>query len=86
MRKDKQGKTLVVAMNLTPVPRYGYQIGVNQAGVYTEVFNTDWDIYGGSHVRNQGDIFTQEPGWDFKPYKIQVVLPPLSMVCFQLKK
>ena len=86
MRKDKQGKTLVVAMNLTPVPRYDYQIGVNQAGVYTEVFNTDLDIYGGSHVRNQGDIFTQEPGWDFKPYKIQVVLPPLSMVCFQLKK
>jgi len=85
MRKDKKGHTLVVAMNLTPVPRYDYKIGVNEAGTYSEVLNTDRAIYGGSDVHNLDTIPSVEPGWDFKKYQIKVVLPPLSMVCFQLK-
>lgn len=85
MRKDKKGNTLIVAMNLTPIPRYDYKIGVNQSGVYHEVLNTDSEIYGGSGVHNLDEIHTLEPGWDFKPYQIKVVLPPLSMVCFQVK-
>lgn len=85
MRKDKKGNTLIVAMNLTPIPRYDYKIGVNQSGVYHEVLNTDSEIYGGSGVHNLDEIHTLEPGWDFKPYQIKVVLPPLSMVCFQIK-
>jgi 1,4-alpha-glucan branching enzyme len=85
MRKDKKGNTLIVAMNLTPIPRYDYKIGVNQSGVYHEVLNTDSEIYGGSGVHNTDEIHTLEPGWDFKPYQIKVVLPPLSMVCFQIK-
>ncbi len=86
MRKDKKGNALIVAMNLTPIPRYDYKIGVNQSGVYSEVFNTDSEIYGGSGVHNLDKIYTLEPGWDFKPYQIKVVLPPLSMVCFQIKE
>ncbi len=78
--------TLVVACNFTPVPRYNYRIGVNQSGIYEEVFNSDAPIYGGSGVCNTGDIQTEEPGWNFKEYAIQVVLPPLSVVCFRLKK
>jgi 1,4-alpha-glucan branching enzyme len=79
-------EALVVACNFTPVPRYNYRIGVNQSGIYEEVFNSDAFIYGGSGVCNTGDIQTEEPGWNFKEYALQVVLPPLSVVCFRLKK
>ncbi|MBQ4471895.1 MAG: 1,4-alpha-glucan branching protein GlgB [Alphaproteobacteria bacterium] len=86
MRKDTRGHSLVVACNFTPVPRYNYRIGVNESGVYREVFNSDDKTYGGSGVSNQGDLRTEDPGWNFKPYALQVVLPPLAVVVFELKK
>ncbi|MDY6407266.1 MAG: 1,4-alpha-glucan branching protein GlgB [Pseudomonadota bacterium] len=85
IRHDKKNnESLVVACNFTPVPRYNYRIGVNESGIYREVFNSDLKIYGGSDVKNIGDIQTEEPGWNFKKYDIQVVLPPLAVVCFKL--
>ncbi len=81
----KNNESIVVACNFTPVPRYNYRIGVNESGIYREVFNSDLGVYGGSDVKNVGDIQTEEPGWNFKQYDIQVVLPPLSVVCFKLE-
>ncbi len=85
MRKDKQGNRLIVGCNFTPVPRYNYRIGVEQKGTYQEVFNTDLARFNGSDTKNIGDIQTEEPGWNFKPYAIRVVLPPLAVVVFQIK-
>ncbi|MGN0919719.1 MAG: 1,4-alpha-glucan branching protein GlgB [Alphaproteobacteria bacterium] len=85
MRKDKKGHTLIVACNFTPVPRYNYRIGVNERGVYQEVMNTDLKRFGGSDTKNTGDIQTEEPGWNFRPFAIRVVLPPLAVVVFQVK-
>ena len=75
----------MVACNFTPVPRYNYRIGVNESGIYREIFNSDNEIYGGSGIKNEGDIQTEDPGWNFKKYDIQVVLPPLAIVCFKLE-
>lgn len=86
MRKDNQGHTLVVACNFTPVPRYNYRIGVNEAGVYQEVFNSDEKTFGGSGVVNRGELRTEDPGWNFKPFALQVALPPLAVVVFELKQ
>lgn len=85
MRKDKEGNALVVACNFTPVPRQNYRIGVNEAGVYQEVFNSDRSEFFGSGIENKGDIATGE-GWNFKPHAITVHLPPLAVVVYQLKK
>lgn len=85
MRKDKSGNRLIVACNFTPVPRYNYRVGVDQKGIYQEVFNTDLARFNGSDTRNIGNIQTEEPGWNFKPYAIRIVLPPLAVVVFQLK-
>ena len=85
MRKDKNGNQLIVGCNFTPVPRYNYRIGVDKKGTYREVFNTDLAKYNGSDTKNVGDIQTEEPGWNFKPYAIRVVLPPLAVVVFQIK-
>lgn len=85
MRKDKKGNSLIVACNFTPVPRQGYKIGVNEAGEYEEVFNSDARQFFGSGIENKGKITTGE-GWNFKPYALTVHLPPLATVVYQLKK
>ena len=87
MRKGTQETdTFIVACNFTPIPRYNYRIGVNDEGMYEEVFNSDDIRYHGTNVHNIGELQTESPGWNFKPFALQIVLPPLGIVVFQLKK
>ena len=81
MRKSDD-ETLVVACNFTPVPRLGYRLGVNEKGVYKQIFNSDDLKYAGSGVGSYGDIHASD-GWHFKPYAITVDLPPLAVVVFK---
>lgn len=75
--------TLVFIVNATPVVRGGYRIGVNAAGWYEEVLNTDAQTYGGSNVGNWGGRHAEPWGWQGKPYSILVDLPPLSVTAFR---
>lgn len=87
MRKGSNPKdNLIIACNFTPVPRYDYKIGVTETGVYEQLFNSDDLKYAGSGVGNYQNLQALEPGWNFKPYRLQVVLPPLSVVVFKLKE
>ncbi len=45
---------MVAVFNFTPVPRYGYLVGVDRAGDWTEIANSDASEYGGSGVGNRG--------------------------------
>ena len=47
------------SLNFTPVPRDGYRIGVPGAGAYTELLNSDGEVYGGSNFGNGGVVFTE---------------------------
>ena len=71
--------------SFTPVVRENYQIGVNKAGIYEEIFNSDSLKYGGSGVTNGSNIQSGD-GWNFKPYGITVNLPPLSVTVYRLKE
>ena len=81
MRKSDD-ETLIVACNFTPVPRHGYRLGVNEKGVYKQIFNSDDLKYAGSGVGRYDDIHSSE-GWHFKPHAITVDLPPLAVVVFK---
>ncbi|MBR6730062.1 MAG: 1,4-alpha-glucan branching protein GlgB [Alphaproteobacteria bacterium] len=85
MRKDKAGNSLIIACNFTPVVRYDYKIGVNEAGEYEEIFNSDAAQFGGSGLVNNDKIQAGE-GWNFKPFALKVTLPPLGVVVYRLKK
>ena len=85
MRKNKAGEALIIACNFTPVVRKDYRIGVNLAGEYEEILNSDDTCFAGSGVINKELIETSD-GWNFKPYSITVTLPPLGVSVFQLKK
>ena len=82
IRTDKKGGNLIVLINFAPVTRHEYRIGVPEAGVYTEVFNSDLPEYGGWGTRNE-DVEAEEiPAHGFK-HSISFTAPPLAMVCFR---
>ncbi len=77
-RANDPNDAMVVICNFTPVPRYGYRIGVPQSGFYREVINTDSEVYGGSNIGNQGGVWAQHQGFGGHPYYIDVTIPPLG--------
>ena len=69
---------VLVVCNFTPVPRYGYRLGVPQGGAWREVLNTDAGAYGGSNVGNGGAIQAETvPSHDL-PASLLLTLPPLA--------
>ena len=66
--------------NFTPVVRHNYRIGVPGPGVYREVLNTDWERFGGSGVRNDGDLWTDRVEMHGRRQSLSLTLPPLAVV------
>ncbi len=79
LRKGNAGELMAIVLNLTPVPRHGYRIGVPVAGRYREVLNSDSEYYGGGNLGNgSGDLVTEERPWMGRPYSLALTLPPLA--------
>ena len=86
IRRARNGAFVVVALNLTPVPRVNYRIGVPQAGVYRELLNSDSVFYSGSNVNNGEGVTTQDQPWMGQPHSMLIKLPPLAGVIFSSSK
>ncbi|MHB8691792.1 MAG: 1,4-alpha-glucan branching protein GlgB [Solirubrobacteraceae bacterium] len=79
LRKSRDGKRVLAAVaNLSPVPRYGYRVGLPQAGRWRELLNTDSSRYGGGDVGNLGSVEAEPLKWHNQPYSAPVTLPPLG--------
>ena len=80
-RTDRaQKKHLVCISNLSPVPRYGFRVGLPKAGTYTEVVNTDAANYGGGNVGNMGKVKAEKIPWHGLDHSAMVTLPPLGTI------
>jgi len=77
LRRARDGSTVVVLCNFTPVPRPGHRVGVPSAGVWREAINTDAVIYGGSGVGN-GPMASGPMPWQGQAQSITVNVPPLG--------
>ena len=73
---------LIIALNLTPIPRENYRFGVSKIGTWKEIFNSDDKKYWGSGMKND-DKPTEAKTSHWKSNSIEVKLPPLSMVVFK---
>jgi 1,4-alpha-glucan branching enzyme len=69
---------VVVVSNFTPVPRYDYRLGVPVNGMWRELLNSDAEMYGGSNLGNAGLVSASEESWSYRPYSIELLVPPLS--------
>ena len=84
-RRAPGANPVVVVLNMTPVPRYDYRIGVPLAGRWREAVNTDSAIYGGSNVGNSGGIDSEpNPAHGFGQ-SLNLVLPPLAALVLQIE-
>ena len=78
LRLARDGSYVVVILNLTPMPRHGYRIGVPAAGNYREAFNSDSRHYGGGDMGNEGTLVATDQGWMGRPASLVLTLPPLA--------
>ena len=76
-RAEGEGPVIVV-VNMTPVPRERYRIGVPRAGFWRELLNTDAELYGGSNLGNSGGLVAEEIPTHGRTHSLELVLPPLA--------
>lgn len=76
---------LVAVCNFTPEVRHGYRIGVPEKGSYIEVFNSDDEAFGGSGVKNEGEIKTEDVKWHDRDQSIVLTIPPMATIYLRHK-
>ena len=86
IRRDDKGKELICVINFSPVRRTGYLVGVEQSGVYEEIFNTDEERFGGSGITNPGPLHTYKAPQHGKDRSLRLDLPPLGAVFLRIKR
>ena len=77
-RRSSKGERIIVISNFTPVPRHDYRIGVNVAGQYHEILNTDSSFYEGSNLGNCGAVESEAIPSHGRDNSISVSIPPLA--------
>jgi 1,4-alpha-glucan branching enzyme len=81
LRLGKDGRRLLACVcNLSPVPRFGYRVGLPRGGAWREILNTDSAFYGGSGIGNLGAVAAEPVPWHEQPFSAEVNLPPLAVV------
>ena len=84
VRRDGTGRSAIIVVNMTPVPRPGYRLGVPDAeagSAWREALNSDSAFYGGGNLGNGGAPIPVEPIPTGRHWRsLGLVLPPLAAV------
>jgi 1,4-alpha-glucan branching enzyme len=84
VRQDPERRSETMAiLNLTPVPRFRYRVGLPRRGKWREVINSDAAVYGGSNVGNLGGVIAKEQTCHGQPFSAEFTLPPLSIIALK---
>ena len=82
-RGNDESESVLVVFNFTPVPRWGYRVGVPWGGEWKEILNSDGSLYGGSGQGNLGGAIADEKPMHGRSHSITISLPPLALVAFR---
>lgn len=87
IRKSKKKKDfLIIILNMTPVERQDFPIGVPYQGSYKEIWNTEMQEFGGTWKEHNPDQLTEEVPFKEYPYRIKTVVPALGALILQPDK
>ncbi len=75
LRRAGDSSVVLVASNMTPVPRYNYRIRVDREGGWRELLNSDSSHYGGGNLGNGGRIVAYPT---HSGAELSLTLPPLA--------
>ena len=83
LRRDREGRALIAAVNFSPVGQGEYRFGVPPKKTYREVFSTDLPEYGGTgDWRNEKSIEVLPIPSHGREQSVCVKLPPLGAAFF----
>ena len=83
LRRDREGRALIAAVNFSPVGQGEYRFGVPSKKTYREVFSTDLPEYGGTgDWRNEKSIEVLPIPSHGREQSLCVKLPPLGAAFF----
>lgn len=83
IRQKPDGTAPVLTiLNLTPLPRPGYRVGVPRGGFWREILNSDATRYGGSGVGNAEGVTAEAYQVHSQPFSAPFQLPPLGICVF----
>lgn len=86
IRKGENEKdNVIIVLNLTPVPRENYRIGLPKSGSLKQVFNSDDKKYYGTGEYKNTKLTAEEKEWNNRQHSLELTLPPLSMIAFKYK-
>jgi len=74
---------LVIVLNMTPVVRYDFRIGVTDAGKWKVIFNSDDKHFWGSGIGNDNTLNSEAIGWHGRDNSINITVPPLAGLVFK---
>ena len=81
LRHGRHGTApVLVACNLTPVPRLRHRVGVPRGGRWRELANSDAPAYGGSGMGNLGGVDAEPIASHGHAQSLALTLPPLAVV------
>ncbi|WP_179349025.1 1,4-alpha-glucan branching protein GlgB [Winogradskyella pacifica] len=87
IRKGNEEKDdVIIACNMTPVPKENYKIGVPRKGKLKEIFNSDLKKYFGTGQYKNKINKTKADAWHFRDDSVDIDIPPLGMVAFRYVK
>jgi 1,4-alpha-glucan branching enzyme len=79
--RDRSDQLLVI-LNLTPVVRDRYSLGLPAPGRWAEVLNSDAECYGGSNLGNRGCVIAEPDASHSLRNRAVFLLPPLAVLVF----
>ena len=82
VRRDRSGGIVVCVVNLTPIVRNDFAIGVPSAGDYHVLLNSDDAQYGGSG-HGETSYATRAESHHGRPNSLRLSLPPLATLIIQ---
>lgn len=87
VRKSSKTKdTLLVVLNLTPVYREGYRVGLPFKGKWKEIFNTDAKEFFGSGKLNKKLITSEKIAHQGREHSLLLNVPPLGVTVLKQGK
>ena len=87
VRKDpNSGQQIVTICNFKPNAYHNYWVGVTEPGEYTELVNTDSELYGGSGMSHETLIEAKQWNSEPWPHALEITVPPMAALVFKSKQ
>ncbi|HVL03074.1 MAG TPA: 1,4-alpha-glucan branching protein GlgB, partial [Acidimicrobiales bacterium] len=78
--EDAGARPVACLANLTPIPRYGYRVGLPQGGRWEVLLNTDATVFAGSGSDVGPVLEAEARPWHGEEHSVVLTLPPLGIV------